>query len=156
MQFTGNKKVYGMLAAQISSLGKGAGESLRTASVKVLCSQLSPYMRQLLIYIAATPHFNPPLQDVRTGTLGMYSAGCTSLKRQHLRASLTTGQNRHGVKSTGIGTVLGRLTSHFSHLSGGVLSEDRQIPIKYQGFVSFALSILRSLLGQPDLWRPQF
>lgn len=68
----------------------------------------------------------------------MHRTGYTSLKRQHPRASLTTGQNRHRVKSTGLGTVLGRLTSHFSHLSGGVLSEDGQIPIKYQGYVSFA------------------
>lgn len=68
----------------------------------------------------------------------MHRTGYTSLKRQHLTASLTTGQNRHRVKSTGLGTVLGRLTSHFSHLSGGVLSEDGQIPIKCQGYVSFA------------------
>lgn len=101
-----------MLAAQISSLGKGTGETLRTASVKALCSELSPGMCQLLIHTAATSHFNPPLQDAGTAALKMHNTVFTSLKTQHRRPPLTTGQNRHGVESTDFNTVLGRLSIH--------------------------------------------
>lgn len=51
-----------MLAAQVSSLGKEAEETLRSVSVNVLCSLLSPDTCQLLlIHTATTSHLNPPV-----------------------------------------------------------------------------------------------